>query len=139
MSTAVKVQQKTQEPLKIEVSHTRSGNEDYEILPAVLPPKSTAVQFLQVFFHQCNSQIPLFHREEFLRDYFIPIYGKFDESISLASNSTTINTSFFNIYIPMDNNVGLIHTRMRFKINYQEKKKEMMILLRLIYTNCRKE
>lgn len=95
MSTAVKVQQKTQEPLKIEVSHTRSGNEDYEILPAVLPPKSTAVQFLQVFFHQCNSQIPLFHREEFLRDYFIPIYGKFDESISLASNSTTINTSFF--------------------------------------------
>ncbi|RCK64932.1 Pyrimidine pathway regulatory protein 1 [Candida viswanathii] len=94
MSTAVKVQQKTQEPLKIEVSNTQSEGEG-QVLPAVLPPKSTALQFLQVFFHQCNSQIPLFHREEFLRDYFIPIYGHFDESLSLASNNTSINTSFF--------------------------------------------
>ena len=23
------------------------------------------MQFLRVFFHQCNSQLPLFHREEF--------------------------------------------------------------------------
>lgn len=106
MSTAVRVQNRLSDPniktgyLGQNSAHTTTtdtGIDDTNcsIAPAVLPPKSTAMQFLRVFFHQCNSQLPLFHREEFLRDYFIPVYGEFDESISLASNTTSINKSFF--------------------------------------------
>ncbi|EMG47897.1 hypothetical protein G210_1640 [Candida maltosa Xu316] len=102
MSTAVKVQQKISDNSNgqhfnvSKIMHPNDDGGDENISPAVLPPKSTALQFLQVFFHQVNPQIPLFHREEFLRDYFIPIYGEFDDkNISLASNTTSINTSFF--------------------------------------------
>lgn len=108
MSTAVRVQNRLSDPnikpgnANVNLGHNSTTTNENgidinnDISRAVLPPKSTAMQFLRVFFHQCNSQLPLFHREEFLRDYFIPIYGEFDESISLASNNTKINKSFFN-------------------------------------------
>lgn len=76
-------------------SHTSSENPT-TFLPAILPPKTTALQFIQVYFAQSNSQIPILHREEFIKKYFIPIYGLFDyENLSLASNYTPINTNFF--------------------------------------------
>lgn len=63
-------------------------------IPAILPPKDTALQFLAVFFAQSNSQLPILHREEFLRKYFVPVYGlpSFD-NLSLASDHSLINSS----------------------------------------------
>lgn len=76
-------------------SHTTSESQT-TFLAAILPPKTTALQFIQVYFAQSNSQIPILHREEFIKKYFIPIYGLFDyENLSLASNYTPINTGFF--------------------------------------------
>lgn len=65
----------------------------HEVLPAILPPKSTAQGFIKIFFAQSNSQLPILHREEFIKNCFIPIYGSLDLGISLASNYTAINTS----------------------------------------------
>lgn len=69
--------------------------ENNSALPAILPPKSTAQEFLKIFFSQSNSQLPIFHREEFIQKYFIPIYGKIDQDVILANNYTSINVSFF--------------------------------------------
>jgi hypothetical protein len=60
---------------------------------ALLPPKQQALDFLSLFFAQSNSQLPIFHREEFLKSYFIPIYGKIPESSSFASMYTPIDLS----------------------------------------------
>ncbi|ODV78749.1 uncharacterized protein CANTADRAFT_52486 [Suhomyces tanzawaensis NRRL Y-17324] len=59
------------------------------ILPAILPPKVTALKFIHIFFAQSNSQLPVLHREEFVANHFLPIYGPFDPSeVSLASDFT---------------------------------------------------
>lgn len=58
---------------------------------ALLPPKQQALDFLSLFFAQSNSQLPIFHREEFLKKYFIPIYGDIPP-----------NTSFASLYTPID-------------------------------------
>lgn len=71
------------------------GCEDIHASPAILPPKSTAQEFLMIFFSQSNPQLPIFHREEFIQKYFIPIYGKIDEGVILANNYSPINVSFF--------------------------------------------
>lgn len=55
-------------------------------LPAILPSKKTAQEFIKIYFSQSNSQVPIFHREEFILKYFMPIYGKMDDDILLASN-----------------------------------------------------
>lgn len=65
-----------------------------EIQLSLLPPKKTAQEFLRIFFAQSNAQIPILHREEFLKQWFIPIYGKLDDDISLASDFSNINTSY---------------------------------------------
>ncbi|KAI5964358.1 PPR1 [Candida pseudojiufengensis] len=100
MSTAVKVQKRNNEkkPINDSQNGTVTEDEDNDLLhsAAVLPPKSTALQFCQVFFHQCNAQLPLFHREEFIRDYFIPIYGPIESSkFNFASNNGSIDDSFW--------------------------------------------
>ncbi|CAK7900797.1 pyrimidine pathway regulatory protein 1 [[Candida] anglica] len=64
----------------------------HDVLPAILPPKKTAQEFIKIFFAQSNSQLPILHREEFVRTCFVPIYGTLDAGISLASNYTAINT-----------------------------------------------
>ncbi|CUM62798.1 uncharacterized protein PRCAT00000356001 [Priceomyces carsonii] len=66
-----------------------------KVLPAILPPKQTAIEFIKIFFAQANSQTPILHREEFLEKYFVPIYGNLDQGVSLASNYTAINYSVF--------------------------------------------
>lgn len=66
-----------------------------EIQLSLLPPKRTAQEFLKIFFAQSNSQLPILHREEFLRCWFVPIYGKLDDDdISLASDNSNINKLF---------------------------------------------
>lgn len=58
---------------------------------ALLPPKQQALDFLSLYFAQPNSQLPIFHREEFLANYFIPIYGKIPETAAFASKDTSID------------------------------------------------
>ncbi|GMF06538.1 unnamed protein product [Ambrosiozyma monospora] len=65
---------------------------------ALLPPKQQALELLSLYFAQSNSQLPIFHREEFLRRYFQPIYGDVPPNYSFASNYTSINRdSLLNI------------------------------------------
>ncbi|GMG21012.1 unnamed protein product [Ambrosiozyma monospora] len=65
---------------------------------ALLPPKQQALELLSLYFAQSNSQLPIFHREEFLRRYFQPIYGDVPLNYSFASNYTSINReSLLNI------------------------------------------
>lgn len=59
-----------------------------------LPPRETAQRFISQYFVDSNSQLPVLHREYFLKKYFEPIYGVWDPSISLASDHTKLNTSF---------------------------------------------
>ncbi|CAL9733235.1 pyrimidine pathway regulatory protein 1 [Monosporozyma servazzii] len=59
-----------------------------------LPPKKEAEDMIIRFFTDTNSQLPIFHREFFLKKYFEPIYGPWDTKISLTSDHTTINTDF---------------------------------------------
>lgn len=68
-------------------------------LVALLPPKQQALNFISLYFEQSNSQLPVFHRESFLRDYFQPIYGDVPTDISFASDYTSINNEFFK-HIP---------------------------------------
>lgn len=62
----------------------------HKVKPAHLPSKETAEKFLYLFFSQANSQLPVIHREQFLTNHFIPIYGPLSEGTSLASDYTTI-------------------------------------------------
>lgn len=61
------------------------------VAPALLPPKKTAEEFIKIFFAQSNSQMPILHREEFVNNYFIPIYGNLSPGVSLASNNSAMN------------------------------------------------
>ncbi|QPG76396.1 hypothetical protein FOA43_003785 [Brettanomyces nanus] len=60
---------------------------------ALLPPKQQAISLLSLYFAQSNSQLPLFHREMFLRMYFQPLYGDIPENCSFASIYTSLNRS----------------------------------------------
>lgn len=61
------------------------------VLPAILPPKKTAQEFLRIFFAQANSQLPILHRDEFVATIFAPIYGPVDPGVSLASDFTSFD------------------------------------------------
>ncbi|ODV97284.1 hypothetical protein PACTADRAFT_39566, partial [Pachysolen tannophilus NRRL Y-2460] len=108
MFTAVKFQQQDN---KSTTSGTtpNSGNIKYQIMdpsmssktaigtiPALLPPKDQAQRFLEIYFAQSNSQLPIFHREEFIKAYFEPIYGSLGSNVSLASNYSSINREVLN-------------------------------------------
>ncbi|CAI4045724.1 Ppr1p SKDI_12G0700 [Saccharomyces kudriavzevii IFO 1802] len=62
--------------------------------PLELPPRHVAEVMISRFFVDTNSQLPLLHRELFLRKYFEPIYGPWNSDITLASDKTNINTEF---------------------------------------------
>ncbi|CAN3367554.1 pyrimidine pathway regulatory protein 1 [Diutina catenulata] len=101
MSTAVRVNNNRksipilQNPSLGRRDSTTVGSQSVPILPAILPPKITALEFLQVYFAQSNSQLPIVHREEFMRNYFIPIYGPYKfADFSLASNNTAVNADY---------------------------------------------
>lgn len=59
-----------------------------------LPSRKEAEDMIIRFFTDTNSQLPIFHREFFLKKYFEPIYGPWNTTISLTSDHTTINTDF---------------------------------------------
>lgn len=89
MMTAVKMNNSLltmrQEPLGLTMLLTSS------VRPAVLPPKLTAQDFLRIYFTQSNAQLPILHRESFLKWVFEPIYGSWDSRVSLALKYTAIN------------------------------------------------
>ncbi|AJV60015.1 Ppr1p [Saccharomyces cerevisiae YJM1399] len=62
--------------------------------PLELPPRHAAEVMISRFFVDTNSQLPLLHREHFLKKYFEPIYGPWNPNIALASDQTGINTAF---------------------------------------------
>jgi len=70
-----------------------------------LPDKFEAQSLIVSFFSYTNVQLPILHREFFLKKYFEPIYGPWDYNISLLSDYTEINKSFTlpnNIFIDTD-------------------------------------
>lgn len=82
--------------------------------PLWLPSKKEAEDLVVKFFTDTNSQLPIFHREHFLKKYFEPIYGLWNTNISLISEHTRINTDFklpADIYVApdekMDYNIDL--------------------------------
>lgn len=62
--------------------------------PLALPPIEEAEQLINRFFIDTNSQLPVFHREQFLKKYYEPIYGEWNNKITLVSNKTKINRNF---------------------------------------------
>lgn len=97
MFTAVKLKnRKPVTEITPEIDPSTKNSPEGDLLPAILPPKSTAQQLLAVYFSQSNSQLPIFHREEFMKNCFLPIYGALDEDLSLASDYTAINSSIFH-------------------------------------------
>lgn len=66
-----------------------------DVAPAILPPKKTAMEFIRIFFAQSNSQLPVLHRETFLRDIFLPVYGAWDDSVLLASDYLAFNRACY--------------------------------------------
>ncbi|SMN21893.1 similar to Saccharomyces cerevisiae YLR014C PPR1 Zinc finger transcription factor containing a Zn(2)-Cys(6) binuclear cluster domain [Maudiozyma saulgeensis] len=70
-----------------------------------LPDKFEAQSLIVSFFSYTNVQLPILHREFFLKKYFEPIYGPWDYNISLLSDYTEINKSFNlpkNVFIDKD-------------------------------------
>lgn len=65
---------------------------DFE--PLWLPPPETADLLISQYFVDSNSQLPILHREVFLKKYYEPIYGPWNSDLSLASDNTEINSSF---------------------------------------------
>ncbi|SCU97098.1 LAMI_0F08878g1_1 [Lachancea mirantina] len=92
MFTAVNFQpeevQDDSEPEHLETS----SKVNFELLH--LPPKHEAEELVSQYFALCNSQLPILHREHFLKKYFEPIYGTLSENVSLASDYTRINKDF---------------------------------------------
>lgn len=70
------------------------AEEDPDFDPLELPPIKEAEQLITRFFIDTNSQLPVFHRELFLKKYYEPIYGQWNSKITLVSNKTKINKNF---------------------------------------------
>ncbi|QLQ81049.1 hypothetical protein HG537_0E04040 [Torulaspora globosa] len=62
--------------------------------PVWLPSRKVAETLISRYFVESNSQLPVLHREYFLKKYFEPIYGPWDPDLSIASDHTKINSSF---------------------------------------------
>lgn len=63
--------------------------------PLELPSREEAIKLIQRFFFDTNSQLPVFHRETFLKKYFEPIYGSWPNDVKLTSDgNSSVNTEF---------------------------------------------
>lgn len=73
--------------------------EDFD--PIALPTRKEAEKLIIRYFVDTNAQLPMLHREFFLKKYFEPIYGPWNSNISLVSDMTKINKKFVlpkNVY-----------------------------------------
>ncbi|KAK9466780.1 fungal-specific transcription factor domain-containing protein [Lipomyces arxii] len=64
-----------------------------QIQAVPLPAKDVAETLLEVFFNQSNAQIPIFHRDDFIHDYFEPVYGPYSVQTKLANLNNVRNDS----------------------------------------------
>lgn len=62
--------------------------------PLWLPPRNVAESLITRYFVDSNTQLPVLHREFFLKKYFEPIYGPWNITVSIVSDHTRINTAF---------------------------------------------
>lgn len=86
---------------------------------AMLPPKQQALNLLSLYFSQSNSQLPVFHRETFLREYFQPIYGNVPNDVQLASAYSSLNFEML-ADVPEEETWYHLHTELfdrAFKLN----------------------
>lgn len=77
--------------------------------PIALPTRKEAEKLIIRYFVDTNAQLPMLHREFFLKKYFEPIYGPWNSNISLASDMTKINKEFKlpeNAYFTPENQDG---------------------------------
>ncbi|KAK9461820.1 fungal-specific transcription factor domain-containing protein [Lipomyces oligophaga] len=63
------------------------------IQPAPLPSKKVAETLIEDFFNQANAQIPIFHRNDFIKTYFEPVYGPYSVQTKLANINNVQNDS----------------------------------------------
>lgn len=98
MLTAVKFQQAEGKNAKnfFQPISVSSNLKETNQSPSLLPPRQHAERFLELYFAQSNSQLPVLHREQFLRKYFEPIYGSLSPNIKLANDYTSINVDELN-------------------------------------------
>ncbi|KAK9476618.1 fungal-specific transcription factor domain-containing protein [Lipomyces japonicus] len=59
--------------------------QQHSVQPAGLPSKEVAETLLETFFNQANAQIPIFHRDDFIKAYFEPVYGEYSSQVKLAN------------------------------------------------------
>ncbi|CEP62085.1 Ppr1p LALA0_S04e07426g [Lachancea lanzarotensis] len=69
-------------------------NDNSELKLSFLPNKKKAQALISQYFTSCNAQLPILHREYFLRKFFEPVYGLWDTNVSLSSDTTMINKNF---------------------------------------------
>ncbi|KAI0461225.1 hypothetical protein LJB42_001242 [Komagataella kurtzmanii] len=103
MRTAVSLQSDTKETAhSIAMNPCASGSKrrDSEVDPTLLPTKEDAERFLEIYFAQSNSQLPILHREQFVIRYFEPVYGSLSPNVNLASKYTSINQKVVDSRIP---------------------------------------
>lgn len=77
------------------IDPTTSSKSSFSENVALLPPKQQALDFISLYFSESNSQLPIFHREEFLKNIFIPIYGEIPQSSTIALNYPETDWSSF--------------------------------------------
>lgn len=87
------------------------GDSSDKLNIALLPPKQQALSLLSLYFSQVNSQLPIFHREMFLREYFQPIYGSIPNDIPFASAYSSLNESMLSDF-PESESWYYIHTEL---------------------------
>ncbi|SCU88174.1 LADA_0E08636g1_1 [Lachancea dasiensis] len=83
-----------EEAAKQEEEEPEKKDEDLVVDISYLPTKMEAQELVSQYFARCNSQLPILHREYFLKRYFEPIYGTWDKSVSMCSDTTLINENF---------------------------------------------
>ncbi|ODQ66293.1 hypothetical protein NADFUDRAFT_82157, partial [Nadsonia fulvescens var. elongata DSM 6958] len=69
----------------------------FQLSPVTLPSKEMAETLTSLYFSQANPQLPLVHREQFLNDHFIPVYGPLSPLVSLASDNSTPSSDNPNV------------------------------------------
>lgn len=60
-----------------------------------MPSKYQVEEYLQRYFEGVNSEIPVLHREEFIKTYYEPWYGPISPGLQLASKYTDLSLSTY--------------------------------------------
>ncbi|SCU94055.1 LAFA_0F19592g1_1 [Lachancea sp. 'fantastica'] len=93
--TAINFMPDAVEKASKEAEDVQVADEDNSVLNiSFLPTKEKAQTLISQYFTCCNAQLPILHREYFLKRFFEPVYGPWDTNVSLNSDTTMINENF---------------------------------------------